>query len=92
MSVTPAPIAARMVAMLSAVAGLIGLVETMHGNIARRRGPFKIAETTQRSATGHGCSTSIPFAQTCLGCNGGLGPTSLPLFQGLRELAGAFVF
>ena len=30
---------------------------------ARSRVSFKMAEMTQRSATGHGCSASIPFAE-----------------------------
>ena len=30
---------------------------------ARSRVSFKIAEMTHRSATGHGCATSMPFAE-----------------------------
>ncbi len=34
----------------------------------------------------------VQIAQTCLGCSGGLGPTSLPLFQGIRGAEGASAF
>ena len=44
-----------------------------------------------RSRTLRCICSLVRIAQTCLGCNGGLGPTSLPLFQGLREVAEVIV-
>jgi hypothetical protein len=45
-----------------------------------------------RSRTLRCICSLVRIAQTCLGSKGGFGPTSLPLFQGLRAAGRAFMF
>ncbi len=45
-----------------------------------------------RSRTLRCICSLVRIAQTCLGCSGGFGPTSLPLFQGLRRTVDVSAF